>query len=280
MSYAATRRLVLIVGLGVLLLIAAVMFVRRVDTIEVLAALLFIPVFLAFVYWGLPGGLAAGVGAAIVYAAMRKPAIDAVGAGRFVNLIVGRGIGYIAFGALGGWADRQLQQSLTKLDVYDQIDDVTKLYNARFFLQGTDLEMKRAERYKTLFSVCVVDLPRRPLDELPRRRRNTLLADLGRIIKEGVRTVDRAVYGFDDRHRFAVICPETGPEGARVFVDRMAERIATILTDRGVQGVGADDLARTALTLPGDEDALERMRSEFGAIERDQHPEHPVPTGS
>ena len=276
MSYAATRRLVLLVGLGVLLLIAAVMFVRRVDTIEVLAALLFIPVFLAFVYWGLPGGLAAGVGAAIVYGAMRKPAIDAVGSGRFVNVIVGRGIGYIAFGALGGWAAKQLERSLEKLEVYDQVDDETGLYNARFFIQDTDLEMARASRYKTVFSVAVVDIPSSALDKLGRRQRVAILKQLGRQMKGAVRSMDRAVHARDDRNdRFAVVCPETSSEGARVFADRLAESVAAFLRERGVrleQGV----LVRTACTYPGDEELVGLLRAEFAAIDRAEHPEHPV----
>ena len=40
-------------------------------------------------------------------------------------LIIGRGIGYLGFGALGGWAAQQLERSLEKLDLYDQVDDQT-----------------------------------------------------------------------------------------------------------------------------------------------------------
>jgi diguanylate cyclase (GGDEF)-like protein len=281
MSYAATRRLVLIAGLGVLLLIAAVMFVRRVDTVEVLAAMLFIPVFLAFVFWGLPGGLAAGLGAAVVYAALRNPAMDAVGPGRFVNLIVSRGIGYVAFGALGGWAAQQLERSLEKLDVYDQVDDETGLYNARFFVQHTDLEMARAARYKTLFSVAVVDIPTAALDRLGRRQRVALLKQLGRQVNGAVRTVDRAVHARDGgRDRLAVICPETGAEGARIFVGRLAESVAAFLRERGVSFDDGAPLAQTVCTVPGDDDRLQALREEFAAIDREQHPEHPVETAA
>ena len=282
MSYAASRRLVLVVGLGVLLLIVAVMFIRRVDTVEVYAALLFIPVFLAFVFWGLRGGVLAGVGAAVAYAALRNPAIDAVGAGRFVNLIVGRGIGYIAFGALGGWATQQLEGSLEKLDVYDVVDDQTGLNNARFFVQDTDLEMARAARYKTLFSVAVVDIPAAALDSLGRRPREAALRQLGKQIREAARTVDRAVHAREgERHRFAVVCPETGPEGARVFVDRLAEGIAGFLRDRGVRLEEGSVLTRATYTYPGDDDRLAALRQEFAAIDRIEHPDHPVePAGT
>jgi GGDEF domain-containing protein len=279
MSYAATRRLVLAVGLGVLLLVAAVMFVRRVDTVEVVAVLLFIPVFLAFVLWDVIGGLLAGVVATVAYAVLRQPAIDAVGDGRFFTLVAGRALGYVGFGLIGGWADRQLERSLEKLDVYDQVDDATGLFNARFFLQDTDLEMARAARYKTLFSVCVVEIPAADLEPLGRRKQGAILKDVGRQLAAAVRSVDRAVHArADDIHHFAVICPETGQEGARIFADRLADQLGEQLRHRGVPLEGTS-LARHAFTYPSDDDhGLDRMRASFAAIERLEHPEHPADT--
>jgi GGDEF domain-containing protein len=274
-NYVQTRRLVLGAGLGVLLIIAGLMYWRRVDTVEVIGVLLFIPVFVAFIAWDIAGGVIAGAAAALVYTVARLPAIEAVGAGRFTSLIVARGIAYLAFGLLGGWADRALEQSLVKLDVYDQIDDQTGLYNARFFVQDTELETARVARYKTIFSVCVVDVPTSLLESLPRRRRAALVRDLGQIIKDGVRSVDRAVFGHDSRYRFAVICPETGPDGARIFVDRMGDRLAEILSQRGVQA-SPSDILRTPCSVPGDDALLARLREEFAAIERAEHPEHPA----
>ena len=89
----------------------------------------------------------------------RRPAIEAIGAGRYTALIFSRAIAFFAFGAIGGLANQQLKGSLTKLDLYDQIDDDTGLFNARYFLQDTDLEVSRSRRYQTIFSVTVVDVP-------------------------------------------------------------------------------------------------------------------------
>lgn len=276
MSYAATRRLVLAAGLAVLLLITAVMFVRRVDTVEVVAVLLFIPVFLAFTFGHLVGGAVAGVLATIVYAVLRNPAIDAVGGARFAGIIVGRGIGYLAFGVLGGWASQQLERSLEKLAIYDQVDDATGLFNARFLVQDTDLEMARAARYKTFFSLCTVEVPAGPLDDLSRRKRAALLRDLGHQMREAVRSVDRAVHARDGSvHRFAVVCPETATEGAEVFSSRLAERLGEFLTARGALA-GAAPLVHEAVTYPGDDDRLQVIRAQFAAIDRTEHPEHPV----
>lgn len=276
MSYASTRRLVLVAGLGVLLLIAAVMYVRRVDSVEVVAVLLFIPVFLAFSFWHLIGGALAAVAATAVYAALRNPALNAVGGGRFTSIVAGRGLGYVAFGLLGGWASQQLERSLEKLDVYDQVDDQTGLFNARFLVQDTELEMARATRYKTFFSVCMIELPAGPLDALPRRKRAALLHDLGRQTGDAVRTVDRAVHARDGSvHRLAVICPETGEEGARVFAERLAERIGAYVRGRGVR-LPEGALVAVACTYPADDDRMEGLRAQFAAIDRAEHPEHPT----
>ena len=276
MSYATTRRLVLAAGLALLLLIAAVMYVRRVDTVEVIAVLLFIPVFLAFSFWKVLGGAIAGLGATAVYAFLRSPAIDAVGGGRYAGILAGRGLGYLAFGLLGGWASQQLERSLQKLDVYDQVDDDTGLFNARFLVQDTDLEMARATRYKTFFSICTVEVPAAPLDALPRRKRAGLLKDLGHQMKEAVRTVDRPVHAKDGAvHHFAVICPETGEEGARVFSSRLGERIGAFMRDRGAS-IGDGPLVSGSATYPGDDEAMSALKAQFAAIDRAQHPEHPT----
>lgn len=277
MTYGSTRRLVLAGGLAVLLLIAAVMFVRRVDTVEVVAVLLFIPVFLAFTFAHVVGGAVSGVLATVVYAFLRNPAIDAVGGGRVFGLVAGRGVGYLAFGVLGGWASQQLERSLEKLDVYDQVDDATGLFNARFFVQSTDLEMSRAGRYQTFFSVCMVELPAGPLEALPRRKREAVLRDLGGQLRDAVRSVDRAVHARDGSvHRFAVICPETGAEGAAVFTGRLAERVAAFVRSRGV-AIPDGDLVSVACTFPGNDDRMAGLREQFAAIDRVEHPDHPTP---
>ncbi|HUP85397.1 MAG TPA: GGDEF domain-containing protein [Acidimicrobiales bacterium] len=281
MSYATTRRLVLAAGLGVLLLIAAVMYLRRVDTVEVVAVLLFIPIFLAFTFWHVIGGLASTLAASAAYAALRAPAVDAVGGGRYAGILAGRGLGYLAFGLLGGWASQQLERSLQKLDVYDQVDDDTGLFNARFLVQDIDLEKARASRYKTFFSVCMVEVPSGPLEAMGRRSRASLLKDLGYQMKDAVRTVDRPAYAKDGSvHRFAVICPETGEEGARVFSSRLGERIGEFVRGRGV-AVGDGPLVSTFVTYPGDDSTIDALKAQFAAIDREQHPESPaVSSGS
>jgi GGDEF domain-containing protein len=251
--------------------VVVVMYARRVDGVEVAATLLFVPIFLAFVYRGVIGGLVGAIGAIAVYAALRYPAIEAVGVGEFTGLLASRSAAYLIFGLVGGWSMQVLEGSLTKLELYDEVDDETGLYNARHLLQQTDLEMARARRYQTLFSIVLLDLPLTSFGTMRARARRALLRDLGRQLREGVRTVDHVVHARDTaHHRLAAILPETAGAGAEVFRSRFDERIRGFLADRGVT-IAADQVLTRSLTFPGDDDALEEVRAEFARIDADQH---------
>ncbi|MEA2498318.1 MAG: hypothetical protein QOH26_723 [Actinomycetota bacterium] len=272
-DYPRARRLLILAGLAVLLVIAGVMYLRRVDTPEVVATLFFIGIFVSFMFFGLKGGLIAAAIAIAGYLGLRYDDIEAVGAGRITGLIASRSVAFLAFGAIGGWANEQLEGALEKLEVYDQIDDATGLFNARFFLQDTDLEKSRSQRYQTIFSIAVVDIPAQTIDAVDRRKRKTLLRDLGHMLKDGLRTVDRATHAHSaTQHRLAVVLPETGPEGAQIFTDRLVERVARYLSDRGVSGADGS-IKGLAVTFPGNEAELDTLRASFAEVDRTEHPE-------
>jgi hypothetical protein len=271
LGYVKARRLLIVAGVAVLAVVAITMYARRVDGVEVAATLLFLPIFLAFVFRGVIGGLIAAVGAIAVYTALRYPAIDAVGAGEFTGLITSRAAAYLIFGAVGGWSTQVLESSLEKLELYDEIDDETGLYNARHLLQQTDLERARASRYSTLFSVVTLELPGAPLNALKARARRSALRDMGRLLREGARTVDHVVHAHDGTtHRLAAILPETAGEGAEVFRGRFEERIVAYLTDRGAV-IDPNDVTSSSLTFPGDDGALDELRADFERIDAAQH---------
>ncbi len=273
LGYKKTRALLLGGGVVILVIIAAVMYARRVDTAEVGAALLFVPVFLAALLGGLRWGIAAGIGAALGYVALRYPAIDKVGVDLFWGRIASRSIAYLVFGGFGGLFSSQLQSSLVKLERYDQIDDETGLFNARFLVQDVDLEVSRAKRYNSVFSVALVDIPEDVFGGTSRKLRKDLMADLGKMVQDGIRTVDRGVYGAGERkHRFAAVLPETGAEGARIFVERLAVRIEDHMTAKGTRPP-EDGLVAVTYTFPGDDEGIQTLRDEFEAIERRDHPE-------
>lgn len=269
LGYKRARQLLALVGVGILAVLIAVLLVRAVDQTEVIATLLFAPIFLALLFFGLPGGIIGAVAATAIYVVLRADAIDAVGFGEFAGLIVSRGVAYLLFGAVGGWASSTLEMSLDKLDLYDQVDDLTGINNARFLLQDVDLEQARSTRYQTVFSVSFLEIEAAPIAELGTKKRKAALRDLGRKLDDGVRTMDRVAHGYDGTsHRIATILPETAGEGARVFHDRLIGSLQAFFADAGAPTV---TITGRVLTVPGDDDDLRAQLDVWRAIDASEH---------
>ena len=272
LSYPQARVLSLAGGVVIVGALAGIMWARHVEPVEIFAVLLFLPVFAALLVWDTAGGAVAGAVAALGYVALRWSAIRAVGFGRFSGLIASRVVGLIAFGVIGGLANRQLRFSLTKLDLYDQIDDATGLFNARFMVAEIDLEVARSTRYQTIFGVSVVDIPAAWFAAMSRRPRERILRDLGRVVAKSVRTVDRAAHVSTGRtHRIAVLLPQTASEGSRIFTERLTESLTSWLSDRGVTGDG--HLEPRFAAYPESEAELAALRAEFDAVDQAEHPD-------
>jgi GGDEF domain-containing protein len=271
------RPLVLMVGLVVLLVVAGVMYARGVDRVEVIGTLLFTPIFIALVFGRIAGGVVVAIAAAAVYGALRYPAIEAVGFDRFAGLLASRTIAFLVFGAVGGWATAALETSLNKLDLYDQIDDATGLYNARFLVQDLDLEVARSKRYNTIFSLSLVTVPGSALRKVSGRKRRRMIRDLGAILKKSVRTMDRVVHVQDDEaHRFALVLPETEKTGNEILTGRLALGLTEHMRKNGLD-LSADDVIHKALTYPDDAEGLQRVREGFLKLARQQFPDDTIP---
>jgi GGDEF domain-containing protein len=271
MTYTGARILATGVGLVILGIIVALLYARHVETAEVVAVLLFIPIFFALLRWDVVGGAVAAVIASAVYVAMRWSAIEQVGLGLFADTLSSRALGFLAFGLIGGWANKQLRTSIDKLDLYDQIDDTTGLFNARFLLQETDLEQARAKRYDSVFAVSVVEIPVAWFDALPRKKRDKTLRDVGAVLTASVRSVDRAAHVVSGAsHWFAVVLPETGPEGARTFSGKLVDQLTTWLESHDVRGAG--EVTTRTIAFPEDEAGLTTLRASIDEIDKAEHP--------
>jgi GGDEF domain-containing protein len=263
LTYLKARSLLLLSGLILIGFIALVSLVRGVDRVEVIATLLFIPIFGAFMVFGLVGGLLTGLAAGLVYFLLRLPAIELVGFAPLAGQITARVLGYVGFGVGGGWAIHQIKATLEKLELYDDVDDETGLGNARSFLEMVDVERARAERYQKVFSVVAADFG--AWEDLSARRRRAHLRDLGTRLAAGVRSSDHPAHGRTGaRHVIGVVLPETSMEGARIVADNLRDQLIVAL--------GSDDVRVITATYPGNEAAMARITDLFKEIDRTSRP--------
>ncbi len=270
-SYPQARALVLLVGLVALAVVALIMYVRRVDPAEVSATMFFLPVFVGFLFWGVRGGAALGAAATAAYIWIRSPAIDLVGWSELLGLILARGAGYMAFGMIGGWATEQLRDSITKLDLYDQVDDATGLFNSRSLVEKVELEKSRANRYEKVFSLVTADLPS-PVS-LNRRSKRNYLTDLGDRVQRSVRAVDHAAHASDgDKEVLAFVLPETSAQGARIFAGKLSEQVVALAAEHGM-GLDPAAISTMVVSFPDDPTGVDRVTARFRTIALNEFPE-------
>jgi diguanylate cyclase (GGDEF)-like protein len=120
-----------------------------------------------------------------------------------------------------------LEQSNARLKEYSFKDEVTGLYNRRFYSIRLEEEVSRYRRFNHPVSVVLVDLDgfKDVNDTLGHGAGDATLRDMSEILlrySRGINVICR--YGGDE---FAVLLVETSKAGARLYADRIRHVLAT-----------------------------------------------------
>ncbi len=115
-------------------------------------------------------------------------------------------------------------------------DEITPLFNFRYFHQALDRELKLVNRYGSTLSLLFVDLDRfKPInDQYGHLRGSRTLREVGFLIRAAVRETDiPARYGGDE---FVVILPQTEGAPARVLAEKLRRLVEghTFLQEEGI----------------------------------------------
>jgi diguanylate cyclase (GGDEF)-like protein len=106
------------------------------------------------------------------------------------------------------------------------VDDVTEVYNARFLLQATEREIRRAERYDRELTILFLDLDRFKLvnDRHGHLVGSDVLRRLSRVLGECIRQVDTlARYGGDE---FTILLVDSGMDEGMAVAERIRRTVA------------------------------------------------------
>ena len=118
----------------------------------------------------------------------------------------------------------ELESKLKQLTV---TDDLTGLYNQRYFFEQLKREMERASRRSTCFSLCIFDLDKFKTynDTYGHFVGDKILKSVGAIVSKTIRArIDTAFrYGGDE---FILLLPDTRLEEAASLVERLRKAIS------------------------------------------------------
>jgi len=104
-------------------------------------------------------------------------------------------------------------------------DQLTGLYNRRYFMENLEREVARAKRYATALTLCMIDLDhfKNVNDSYGHSAGDSVLSGIGRLLNESARESDfMCRYGGEE---FILILPSTDLEGARNVCERLRKRV-------------------------------------------------------
>ena len=124
-------------------------------------------------------------------------------------------------------AYKELESTNSRLKEFSFKDEVTGLYNRRFFSVRLEEEVSRCRRFNHPVSVVLLDLDGYKIinDELGHTAGDETLREVAGILlkhSRGINVICR--YGGDE---FAVLLVETSKAGARLYADRIRQVLAT-----------------------------------------------------
>ena len=161
--------------------------------------------------------------------------------------------------AAGGYAYRRLETASAELQELSFTDEVTGLYNRRFFSIRLSEEIGRFQRFHSPVAVVLLDLDgfKAVNDQWGHAAGDQTLQDVAHLLLEHSRGVNvLARYGGDE---FAVLMVETSRAGALQYAERIRQVVAAhpfvkgarVTASLGVaavpeDGLTADDVVRVA----------------------------------
>jgi diguanylate cyclase (GGDEF)-like protein len=144
-------------------------------------------------------------------------------------------------------------------------DEVTPLFNFRFFHQILDRELKLVDRYRSVLSLVFMDLDRfKPInDQYGHLRGSRVLREVGFLLRAAVRETDYpSRYGGDE---FVIILPQTDGAAAHTLAGKLRHLIEDhhFLQEEGINAqIGVSIGVATYPTDAATKEALIRVADE------------------
>lgn len=144
-----------------------------------------------------------------------------------------------------------------ELDRLAKFDDLTNLYNRKYFIDIAEREIERALRYQHPISLLIADLDhfKQINDNFGHLAGDTVLKRLGAIINTSVRTVDTAArFGGEE---FCLLLPETDLENASFVAEKIRRNTETAAIEYDGERIQTTLSVGVAQLAPGE--SLEKL---------------------
>ena len=121
--------------------------------------------------------------------------------------------------------EKEMKQAQIQLAEMSTRDELTGLYNRRYFIESLERELARAKRYKRNLGFCMIDLDKFKYinDTYGHLAGDMTLSNIGRMFDDHFRQGDLICrYGGEE---FAVILPDTSLKSAMAVCERLRKKV-------------------------------------------------------
>ncbi len=121
---------------------------------------------------------------------------------------------------------KEIEEAHKKMAMMSTEDELTGLYNRRYFSEALEREVSRAKRYGTILSLCIADIDhfKGINDTYSHLAGDMILSEVGRLMKHSFRFSDLICrWGGEE---FAIILPSTAPENAIKACEKFRKSLA------------------------------------------------------
>lgn len=171
--------------------------------------------------------------------------------------------GAVAFAA--GELNTHLKYLFVKLEHHDYVDDLTGLYNSKYFSKLLEKQIGEFDRYGSEFSMASFAIKEDLFSPLKDKVHNKLIRDIGNLaVRDNIRGVDEAARIAGTR--FMVLFPKTNLEGAKIATNRVSGKIRSYLDSHGLSTEREETIKTEVLEYPPDKDAIEELFANLSEI--------------
>lgn len=251
--YAFTREAIFYLSL---LLSILVLSLLPLNLLAALSIFLFVPVILASAFWFKNGGFWAGIVSAFVLIAVFIAVFLANFSFSPLSIL---SFFLVLLYPVTGWYLGQIAQSVSnhfsELEQHRLSSALSAIYTKEYLSNLIRKYIKEYERYKSNFSIILMEIDPKALEVVSAFRREHILSEIASIIRKNIRTIDE-LGRYESQ--FLMVLPHTPFQGCQVVEGRIKNIILKVLQSHGCEST-PDQIYAAAVSYPENKQGMEKL---------------------